>query len=66
MISSCDTALAIGLIWALGSLLYFLCCNEKTGYLIANILTCVLINLSATVVFSVAYMVSYLIARGIG
>ena len=64
--SSCDIALAIGLIWALGSLLYFLCFNEKSGDLIVNILTSVLLNMSATGIFSLAYMVSYLIARGIG
>ena len=64
--SSCDIALAIGLIWALGSLLYFLFFNEKSGDPIVNILASVLINMGATGIFSLAYMVSYLIARGIG
>ena len=60
-----DMALAIGLIWAMGTIAFFFMDYGKPKDILVDILAAFCINIAATTLFFLAYMVSYLIACGI-
>lgn len=60
-----DMALAIGLIWAMGTIACFYTDYGKPKDIALDLLAALCINFVATALFFLAYMVSYLIACGI-
>lgn len=60
-----DMALAIGLIWAMGTIACFYIDYGKPHDIMLDLFAAFCINFAASVLFYLAYMVSYLIACGI-
>ena len=60
-----DMALAIGLIWALSTIIYVFVEDEKPDGILTSIIVILILNIFFTAVFFFSYMVSYLIACGI-